>query len=554
MLSDLETNLDVYVDAMSVTSTDDNEKHTHQYFDNVPYTVSPVKGTPGYIQTAGGIKFAWKFEVQMQHNWYEAAVTLGEDGSYDVPFVADWTSDFSPSEEPSSSPNYRSPARYAVFPWGVNDPSEANRSVEYEREDPIASPVGWHTVFDNGTSKFLNLTTTLGNNVLAQENWEGYHPVDAEHHDTRFLDHKRPDAGEKLEFDYIYEPSPRDTETFVRRYINASISQLFYTANMYHDLLYHYGFNEEAGNFQDFNFGRRGKGRDAIIAYAQECGKRNNAEFSTPPDGYRPHCRMYLFYNQSYIAQPVKDSSFDTGVVIHELTHGVTSRLTGGPLDSSCLNSPESAGMNEGWSDFLATMLRDRVDPFKYDASFYVGAWAASNDTGIRKYPYTTDKHLNPTTYSNLNDDYYQDTHPKGTVWGQMLWEVAQNLVQKHGYNENMFPSVENQPTVTGKFYRPVTYNSEGKPNPLIPIHGNTLAIQLIIDAMKHQKCNPTFVDARTAILKADEGRTNRENRCHIWRGFAKRGLGRYAKRIGSGASLTYVEDFTIPPECVESS
>ena len=40
------------------------------------------------------------------------------------------------------------------------------------------------------------------------------------------------------------------------------------------------------------------------------------------------------------------------------------------------------------------------------------------------------------------------------------------------------------------------------------------------------QPCNPTFIQARDAILDADTALTNGANYCEIWKGFAKRGLG----------------------------
>ena len=43
------------------------------------------------------------------------------------------------------------------------------------------------------------------------------------------------------------------------------------------------------------------------------------------------------------------------------------------------------------------------------------------------------------------------------------------------------------------------------------------------------QPCNPDFVQARDAILDADKALTGGENACHIWQGFAKRGLGEEA-------------------------
>jgi hypothetical protein len=57
---------------------------------------------------------------------------------------------------------------------------------------------------------------------------------------------------------------------------------LFYTANLYHDLLYELGFNEAAGNFETNNNGAEGKGNDAVILNAQDGSGTNNANFATP--------------------------------------------------------------------------------------------------------------------------------------------------------------------------------------------------------------------------------------------------------------------------------
>ena len=51
--------------------------------------------------------------------------------------------------------------------------------------------------------------------------------------------------------------------------------------------------------------------------------------------------RMYIWTNTN----PVRDSSFEAGVVLHEYTHGLSNRLTGGPRNSGCLNALESGGM-----------------------------------------------------------------------------------------------------------------------------------------------------------------------------------------------------------------
>lgn len=70
-----------------------------------------------------------------------------------------------------------------------------------------------------------------------------------------------------------------------KTYSNSSVTQLFYTANTYHDLLYELGFNEAAGNFETNNGNLGGKGSDAVILNAQDGGGTNNANFATPVDG-----------------------------------------------------------------------------------------------------------------------------------------------------------------------------------------------------------------------------------------------------------------------------
>jgi extracellular elastinolytic metalloproteinase len=48
---------------------------------------------------------------------------------------------------------------------------------------------------------------------------------------------------------------------------------------------------------------------------------RNNANFATPPDGKHGKMRMYI-WDQT---QPMRDGDFESGIVIHEYTHGVSS-------------------------------------------------------------------------------------------------------------------------------------------------------------------------------------------------------------------------------------
>jgi hypothetical protein len=114
--------------------------------------------------------------------------------------------------------------------------------------------------------------------------------------------------------------------------------------------------------------------------------------------------------------------------------------------------------------------------------------------------------------------------HGIGYAWATALWEVYWNLIDKHGFNQNVYDAWD-----TG---------------------GNNLAIQLVMDGMKMQVCRPGFVNGRDAILQADQALTAGANQCAIWRGFAKRGLGFSALQGSSNAIEDNVEAFDMPPLC----
>lgn len=85
------------------------------------------------------------------------------------------------------------------------------------------------------------------------------------------------------------------------------------------------------------------------------------------------------------LSMPYRDGAFEAGIVIHEISHGLSVRLTGGPANSMCLAMGESSGMGEGWGDFFATLIRSNETYSDYT----MGAWAANSVKGIRPYPYS---------------------------------------------------------------------------------------------------------------------------------------------------------------------
>jgi extracellular elastinolytic metalloproteinase len=140
-----------------------------------------------------------------------------------------------------------------------------------------------------------------------------------------WINNYRPDGGEELDFAF-----PVDFTEQPKEYEDAAVTNLFYWNNIIHDIFYVAGFDEVAGNFQENNFGKGGKGVDAVQANAQDGSGYNNANFYTPPDGQvniityyyliltkRPRMRMYLWNAKS----PMRDGDLDSGIIIHEYGH-----------------------------------------------------------------------------------------------------------------------------------------------------------------------------------------------------------------------------------------
>jgi len=97
--------------------------------------------------------------------------------------------------------------------------------------DTAASEFGWHST---GTTSY---TVTRGNNAIAQTNPSG---------GNTYLTNYRPSGGSSNNYVFPFTTS----STPPTSYVDASVTQLFYTSNMYHDLLHTLGFNEAAGNFE----------------------------------------------------------------------------------------------------------------------------------------------------------------------------------------------------------------------------------------------------------------------------------------------------------------
>lgn len=393
------------------------------------------------------------------------------------------------------------PDHYRVFAMPVESPSHGGRTLVANPANSLASPYGWHDT--NGVAG-PESQYTVGNNVDAYEDSNNSNSPTGGNA-------ARANGGASLTFDF-----PIDFSQQPSTYRPAAITNLFYWNNIIHDVFYQYGFNEASGNFQLNNYGRGGIGNDPVNAEAQDGGGTNNANFATPTDGSRPRMQMYLWN----LTSPQRDGDFDNGIIIHEYGHGISIRLTGGPGTSSCLNNQEQAG--EGWSDWFGLMLTMEVGDQGTDRRG-IGTYALgqpTNGNGIRTHPYTTDMTIDPRTYDTIKTAAVP--HGVGSVWAAMLWEVTWALVNQYGFS-------------------PDFYNGTG---------GNNMALQLVVDGLKLQPCSPGFVDARNAILLADQNKYGGANQCLIWAAFAKRGLGFSASQGSSNNRADGTQAFNLPAAC----
>ncbi len=548
--------------------------------------------------------------------------------------------------------NYYNPtgvdnAQYNVFPIPIESPVHGQRQLLASPADAAASPYGWH---DTNGATGAEYRITRGNNVHAF--------LDLDDRDVS--SENEPQGGTSLMFDF---PFSMQQEPIGLR--DASVTQLFYMNNIMHDFIYHYGFDEAAGNFQKNNYGRGGNAEDYVFAQSQDGGGTNNANFSTPGDGSSPTMQMYLWSRAPktplIVNQPVDiadtlatsladfgvlygdapitgqvaaardtsiafpnqvcstisnanelvgkialidrgtctfkskvlraqqagaigviicnnensfltmandpsiptnptipvvmilpqqcqviranlnkgvtatiqlskapvpaalDASFDNGIVAHEYGHGISTRLTGGPANSGCLSNDEQMG--EGWSDFftLVTTVKPGDDG---KLARGIGTYVENRDPtarGIRRYPYSTDMNVNPQTFDDIIGTGTRP-HPLGEIWAEVLWDLYWKMVEVYGWDENLY---------TGK-------------------GGNNLAIQLVIDGMKLQACDPGFIDGRDAILAADLINNDGANQCLIWEVFARRGLGWSANQGSHENRNDGKQAFDSAPECAK--
>jgi extracellular elastinolytic metalloproteinase len=263
------------------------KKYSNNEWEYVDENISdePIRVTKLWVLANSQLNVAYQVSVyEKDHlHWYNTVIDGGNLSIYDV---IDWVNHcegFSSLKQSIAGINAvskghqtTSAASYNVFAMPLESPNHGNRTVEVDPHNQDASPFGWHDINGSNGAEF---TITRGNNVYASEdrnndNQPGYSP----------------DGGDSLVFNAAF-----DRTQSAALFTDAAIINLFYWNNIMHDVWYHYGFDEQSGNFQQNNYNNGGRGGDYVFADAQDGSGTNNANFATPPDGLNPRMQMFLW-------------------------------------------------------------------------------------------------------------------------------------------------------------------------------------------------------------------------------------------------------------------
>jgi extracellular elastinolytic metalloproteinase len=298
---------------------------------------------------------------------------------------------------------------------------------------------------------------------------------------------------------------PADPEGDDQKLLN-----IFYFCSYMHDFLFILGFDEASGNFQQVNFTNTGSGGDPVRARAHSGRVQGTANMATGPDGLPPVMNMGL------VSGP-RHTAFDADVVYHEFVHGLTNRLVGGRLNAHALDKLQSGGMGEGWSDYFALTVQNFFRAAEKE-KVVTGDWVVADPGGIRRAPYDDGY---PFKYGDLAAS--PEVHDIGEVWCAALMMMTRKL-------------------------RAALVNDQ---------QGYRLAWQMVVDGLKLTPANPTFLDARDAILQAlgDLGATNRVPPATValarraaWEAFAHFGMGANAFSGDADSVDDITADFSLPP------
>ena len=256
--------------------------------------VFTLVGTPRLVYQpteAGALRLAWWLTVENEVGGHEmwamridaaTGAVLAVDDLVDRHTIAPRAdaapASLAPLAAPAPAPMEALAAgayAYRVFPMPFESPNHGASALVTSPDDPQASQLGWH---DTGSTLFAH---TRGNNAWAYEDRANTTTGTGSGTNVAL-----PTSG--TVYDYAFNPTGTPDDN-----VNAAVVNLFYWGNVFHDALWHYGWDEAGGNMQTNNFGRGGNGSDPVRLEALDGSGTDNANFSTPPDGSSGRMQMY---------------------------------------------------------------------------------------------------------------------------------------------------------------------------------------------------------------------------------------------------------------------
>jgi len=317
-----------------------------------------------------------------------------------------------------------------------------------------------------------------------------------------------------------------------RTNMKADATQAFYLASNFHDYLAKppISFTKTAGNFATAD-------GDQVLLNAMDGANSaaglpdgshiDNANMSTPPDGISPTMQMYLWHIPGATDDPATgdpfvptSSAFDASVEYHEYTHGLSNRLVIDANGNSTLNDIQAGAMGEAWSDYYA------MDYLVTNG--FVKDTAASGEVLEGKYLMA-----NKAPFRTMAID---------CAVGGNGPNCRNPAVHNGGYTYGDFPKIGGGPEVhaSGEVWAQTMWDLRKR-------FGHTVADTLITRGMSLSADDPSMLDMRDAIIRADLVKYDRSHTAALWSVFANRGMGFYAGAINA-ADTTPGEDFHRPP------
>ncbi|WNC67355.1 M36 family metallopeptidase [Thalassotalea nanhaiensis] len=246
--------------------------------------------TQGYIISARDLRVLHSGSLQANH-------------AYRYKVYADDKSPYKPFDTPTS-------IEISPYPNGL-DPEFFGNYQDHLVDDQFVT-IENAGISTNDPWLAPNQVDAFGNNALVMADIEAPEGFDvAEEGEVQRDFYLTTSSAGTFDYPYEYNLPASDPKN-----VRAAMTQMFYVTNYMHDYLYDAGFNEQAGNAQQDNYGRGGLGNDAIEARVDFNGS-NNASMMTPPDGQTPVMRMYtwglyelLFDVRGLLGQETEDDVF----------------------------------------------------------------------------------------------------------------------------------------------------------------------------------------------------------------------------------------------------